>query len=69
MIEATPEGSSASSSSASGTSSATHSAPVTGEFVTRQVPLCILVDVVDDPYDDRMRSGFKYGKTFIPRVG
>lgn len=40
-----------------------------GSEFTRQVPLCILVDVIDDPYDDRMRTGFKYGKTFIPRVG
>lgn len=46
-------------------------APESGdkEPFSRQVPLCILVDVVDDPYDDRMRTGLKYGKTFIPRVG
>lgn len=41
----------------------------TGEPFSRQVPLCILVEVVDDPYDDRMRTGMKYGKGFIPRVG
>ena len=72
VIEASPEGGSSSSSSlrpGPATTGGTGAGPGKGEFVTRQVPLCILVDVVEDPYDDRMRSDFKYGKTFIPRVG
>ena len=58
------------STTASTTSEQMPPEPVSNnEPFSRQVPLCILVDVVDDPYNDRMRTAMKYGKTFIPRVG